>query len=96
MSHYVMTGWLDHKFLLYGNAVSCADMMIGNNPCTRNEDSLPGCVWSLAANDIGFAAAPDRQAGIQGNAMIDDVRVFNTTLAQKDITALYDLGLAGR
>ena len=52
---------------------------------------------SLATSEIGFASAPTRPSWqVLATAMIDDVRVFNTTLADKDITALDDLGKAGR
>lgn len=50
---------------------------------------------SLAYNDIGFATAPAR--GIpRATASIDDVRVFNTALTNAEITALFNLGTAGR
>jgi hypothetical protein len=52
---------------------------------------------SLATSEIGFATAPARPSWqVLATATIDDVRVYNTSLAEKDITALYDLGKAGR
>jgi hypothetical protein len=52
---------------------------------------------SLSTQDIGFASAPimpDWQ--VLATASIDDVRVFNTPLSAAEITALYNLGTAGR
>jgi len=101
-SHFVMT-WdgATRKFMLYGNAVSCgAYTQRGTAPPTLPLVMQTPCqavFGSLAASDIGFASAPVRGGWYpMATAMIDDVRVFNTTLAQKDITALYNLGLAGR
>jgi len=98
-SHYVMT-WdgATHKFLLYGNGVSCGAWDDrGTTPALVMQTPCQAVFGSLAANDIGFAGAPDRQGwNPKATAMIDDVRVFNTTLSQADVTALLNLGLAGR
>lgn len=52
---------------------------------------------SLATSEIGFAGAPTRPDWqVLATAMIDDVRVFDTALSQAEITALYNLGVAGR
>jgi len=98
-SHYVMT-WnaSTHQFLLYGNAVSCGAW---NDRGTTAELIMAVPVQpvfgSLASSDIGFAGAPAQQTWAPwARASIDDVRVFNTTLSQAEVTALYNLGLAGR
>lgn len=52
---------------------------------------------SLSTQDIGFEMAPimpDWQ--VLATAMIDDVRVYDTPLTEQEITALYNLGSAGR
>jgi hypothetical protein len=52
---------------------------------------------SLATSDIGFASAPEMPGWQKlATATIDDVRVFNTSLSNAEITALYNLGVAGR
>jgi hypothetical protein len=52
---------------------------------------------SLATQEVGFASAPVRPDWQKlATASIDDVRVYNTALADKDITALFNLGTAGR
>lgn len=52
---------------------------------------------SLASSDIGFTGAPAQQSWNPfATASVDDVRIFNTTLSQAEITALYNLGTAGR
>jgi hypothetical protein len=51
---------------------------------------------SMASSDLGFAGATRPDWAPLATASIDDVRVFNTVLAQKDVTALYNLGVAGR
>lgn len=52
---------------------------------------------SLASSDIGFEDAP-AQPGWNpwATASIDDVRIFNTALSQAEVTALFNLGNAGR
>ncbi len=51
---------------------------------------------SMASSDLGFANATRPDWAPLATASIDDVRVYNTVLAQKDVTALYNLGKAGR
>jgi hypothetical protein len=101
-AHFVMT-WdgATRKFILYGDAVSCgAYTQRGTAPPTLPLVMQTPCqavFGSLAASDIGFASAPVRGGWYpMTTAMIDDVRVFNSVLSQADITALYNLGLAGR
>lgn len=98
-SHYVMT-WdgTTHQFEIYGNGVKCgAYTDRGTTPALVMRVPCQAVFGSLASSDIGFVSAPVRAASYaMATAMIDDVRVFNTPLAQKDVTALYNLGLAGR
>jgi hypothetical protein len=52
---------------------------------------------SLASKDIGFAGAPSQQSwNPWATASIDDVRIYNTTLSDAEITSLFNLGTAGR
>lgn len=52
---------------------------------------------SLSTSNIGFDMAPEMPAWqVLATAMIDDVRVFDTPLSAAEITALYNLGQAGR
>lgn len=98
-SHYVMT-WdgATHMFMLYGDAVDCgAYTLRGTTPALVMRVPCQAVFGSLAASDIGFASAPGRQGwNPMATAMIDDVRVFNTVLSQADVTALFNLGTAGR
>lgn len=98
-SHYVMT-WNSstHMFLIYGDKVSCgAWNERGTTPALVMRTPCQAVFGSLAAKDIGFTAAPDRQSwNPMAHALIDDVRVYNTVLTQAQITALYNLGVAGR
>ena len=98
-SHYVMT-WdgTTHMFMLYGNGVSCgAYTLRGTTPALVMRTPCQPVFGSLAANDIGFANAGARQGwNPMATCLIDDVRVFNTTLTQADVNALYALGQAGR
>lgn len=52
---------------------------------------------SLSTSNIGFTMAPEMPAWqVLATAGVDDVRVFNTSLSDAEITALYNLGSAGR
>ncbi|HZX58905.1 MAG TPA: LamG-like jellyroll fold domain-containing protein, partial [Mucilaginibacter sp.] len=98
-SHYVAkwdasTG----KFYIFANGVSVG----GFTTRTPNPGNMimatpvKAVIGSLAASDIGFASAPGRSFNVLATASIDDIRVFNTALPDKDITALFNLGTAGR
>ena len=98
-SHYVMT-WdaTTHNFQVYADGVaSGAYTNRGTTPVEKMRVPAQAVFGSMAAPDIGFANAPARAGNYQmATAMIDDVRVYNTVLAQTDITALFNLGTAGR
>lgn len=98
-SHYVMT-WdgTTHQFMLFADGVSCgAYSDRGTTPAMVMRTPCQAVFGSLAASDIGFATA-----GVRGDwypmatTKIDDVRVFNTALSQTEISALFNLGTAGR
>ncbi len=98
-SLFVMT-WdgTTHQFMLYANGVPVgAYSDRGTTPALLMRTPCQAVFGSLAASDIGFANAGTRGSWYpMATAMVDDVRVFNTPLAQADITALYNLGVAGR
>jgi Concanavalin A-like lectin/glucanases superfamily len=98
-SHYVMT-WnaTTHQFKIYGNAVSVGGYDDrGTTGVLIMAVPVKPVFGSLASKDIGFTGAPDQQSwNPWATASVDDVRVFNTVLAEKDITALFNLGTAGR
>jgi len=98
-SHYVMR-WdgTTHQFFIYGNGVSVGSYTDrGTAGIEIMAVPVQAIFGSLASSDIGFAGAPAQQSwNPWATAMIDDVRVYNTALADKDVTALYDLGKAGR
>ncbi len=98
-SHYVLT-WnaSTHKFKIYGNGVSVgAYDDRGTTAELIMAPPVQAVFGSLASSDIGFTGAPAQQPwNPWATASIDDVRVYNTVLADKDITALFNLGTAGR
>lgn len=58
---------------------------------------LKAVFGSLASKQIGFTGAPDQQSwNPWAKASVDDVRVYNTALSNAEITALFNLGTAGR
>jgi hypothetical protein len=98
-SHFVMT-WdaTTHQFKIYADGNSVGGY---NDRGTTGVEimSIPvqAVFGSLASSDIGFSGAPAQQTwNPWATASIDDVRVFNTVLAEKDITALFNLGTANR
>jgi hypothetical protein len=97
--HYVMT-WEGSTglFYLYANGVSVGGYTHRGTTEGVMILGVPvlAVFGSMASSDLGFANATRPDWSPMATASIDDVRVFNTVLAQKDVTALYDLGLAGR
>ena len=96
-AHYVAR-WngATHKFEIFADGVNVgAYSDRGTTPELSMRTPVKAVFGSLTYNDIGFATAQVRGIPL-ANASIDDVRVYNTVLADKDITALYNLGKAGR
>ena len=98
-SHYVAR-WdgTTHQFYIFGNGVSVgAYTDRGTAGIEIMAVPVQAVFGSLASSDIGFTGAPAQQSWNPfAIASIDDVRVYNTALADKDITALFNLGTAGR
>jgi hypothetical protein len=98
-AHYVMR-WdgSTHKFHLFADGVSVGGYTDrGTTGALIMAVPVKPVFGSLASSDIGFTGAPAQQSwNPWATASIDDVRVFNTALADKDITALFNLGTAGR
>lgn len=98
-SHYVMV-WnaTEHNFYIYADG---EDVGGYTNRGTTAElimaVPVQAVFGSLASSDIGFAGAPTQQSWNPfADALIDDVRVFNTSLTTAEVNALRNLGLAGR
>jgi hypothetical protein len=97
--HYVMT-WegATGLFYLYANGVSVGGYTHRGTAAGVMKLGVPvlSVFGSMASSDLGFPNATRPDWAPMATASIDDVRVFNTVLAQKDVAALYNLGTAGR
>ncbi|MCO6461356.1 MAG: hypothetical protein J5I59_08125 [Saprospiraceae bacterium] len=88
-----------HKLEIFANGVNVGGYsdrgenttaMVMRTPCQA-------VLGSFATSDLGFAsapAAPDWFA--KATAQIDDIRLFNKSITDTEIKALYNVGLAGR
>lgn len=88
-----------HKLMVFGNGVSIGayDFRGDNTGALNMRVPCQAVIGSLAASDIGFTGAGARGDWMKmATAAVDDIRVFNTAVSDADITALYNLGLAGR
>jgi hypothetical protein len=96
--HYVMT-WdaTSHRFEIYANGEAVGGYTNrGDAPVLKMRVPAMAVFGSMASADLGFPNASRPDWAPLATASIDDVRVFNTAMAQKDITALFNLGTAGR
>lgn len=96
-AHYVVR-WngITHQFEIFGdgeNVGAYSDR--GTTPQLSMRTPAQAIFGSLIYNDLGFASASDRGIPL-ANASIDDVRIYNTALSDAEITALFNLGTAGR
>jgi len=98
--HYVVRFTAStHKLEIFGNGVSIgAYNDRGANTIEMNmRNPVQAVFGSLATSEVGFAGAPIRPDWqVLATASIDDVRLFDTALSQVEITALFNLGTAGR
>lgn len=98
-SHYVMR-WdgTTHQFHIFANGADVGGYTDrGTTGVLVMAVPVQAVFGSLASKDIGFTGAPDQQAWNPfATAGIDDVRVYNTALSNAEITALFNLGTAGR
>jgi len=87
-----------HQFQLFGNGVSIgAYNDRGTTGALRMNVPARAVFGNGATKEVGFPNNPDQQTwSPMATASIDDVRVFNTALSQAEITALFNLGKAGR
>lgn len=87
-----------HQFQLFGNGVSIgAYNDRGTTGALRMNVPSRAVFGNGATKDVGFPNNPDQQSwSPMATASIDDVRVFNKALSQVEITALFNLGSAGR
>ncbi len=97
--HFVVT-WdaTNHQFKIYGDAVSVGGYSTrANTGVEILATPVQAIFGSLPSSDLGFSSAPTTQSwGPLAIAAIDDVRIYNTALTDTEITALYNLGTAGR
>lgn len=96
--HYVMT-WdgTTHRFELYANGEAVGGHTFRKDvPVMKMRVPAMAVIGSMAADDLGFPSATRPGFAPLTSFDIDDIRVFNTAIAQKDVTALYNLGIAGR
>ncbi len=97
--HYVMT-WEGSTglFKIYANGVDVGGYTKRGTTAGTLKMRVPALAvfGSMASSDIGFAGATRPDWAPLATASLDDVRVYNTVLAQKDVTALLNLGNAGR
>ena len=98
-AHYVMR-WdaSTHKFHIFADAQDVgAYTDRGTTGALIMAAPVQAVFGSLASKTIGFSGAPDQQSwNPWATASIDDVRVYNTALSDAEITALFNLGTAGR
>ena len=87
-------------FHIFGNGESIGgynDRSGGSPGAMRMNVPCSPVFGNGATKDVGFPNNPDQQSwSPMATASIDDVRVFNTVLTDAEITALFNLGSAGR
>jgi hypothetical protein len=85
---------------VFGNASSIGaytDRTAGNAGALRMNVPCSPVFGNGATQALGFINNPEQQNwSPMATASIDDVRVFNTALSDSEITALFNLGTAGR
>lgn len=85
---------------VFGNGTSIGaytDRTAGNAGALRMNVPCSPVFGNGATKDVGFENNPDQQSwSPMATASIDDMRVFNTALTDAEITALFNLGTAGR
>ncbi len=87
-----------HELKVFGNGVSIgAYDNRGTTPEMILKPPMVPVFGSLPTKDLGFPSGMDRPSWApMASADIDDVRVFNSAITDKEITALFNLGTAGR
>ncbi|MFZ6014030.1 MAG: LamG-like jellyroll fold domain-containing protein [Bacteroidota bacterium] len=98
-AHYVMR-WdgTTHQFHIFADAQDVGGYTDrGSTGVLIMATPVKPVFGSLASSDIGFTGAPAQQSwNPWATASIDDVRIYNTALTNAEITALFNLGTAGR
>jgi len=87
-----------HNFHIFGNGTSIgAYTSRGTTGALRMNVPCSPVFGNGATTAVGFTNNPDQQTwSPMATASIDDVRVFDTALSEAEITALFNLGSAGR
>jgi hypothetical protein len=85
------------KFEIYGDAVATGAYSNRDGAqVMRMRVPARAVFGSMASSDIGFPNATRPEWAPLATASIDDVRVYDTVLSQAEISALFNLGTAGR
>jgi hypothetical protein len=99
-THFVVTfDGTTHMLKVFANGTSIGayDDRTANTVALNMRTPAQAVIGSLAAADIGFASAGARGDWMKmATASIDDIRVYKTALSDVEITALFNLGTAGR
>ena len=87
-----------HQLNIFGNATSIGNWNDrGTTGALRMNVPCSPVFGNGATKAVGFTNNPDQQSwSPMATASIDDVRVYNTALTDAEITALFNLGSAGR
>lgn len=98
-THFVLS-WnaSTHKLNIYANGISVGGFSTrANTGVEVLAVPVQAIFGSFPSSDLGFSAAPATQPwGPLVTASIDDARIYNSALSQAEVTALYNLGVAGR
>lgn len=98
-AHYVMR-WdgTTHQFYIFADGANVGGYTDrGTTGVEVMAVPVQAVFGSLASKDIGFTGAPSQQSwNPWATASIDDVRIYNTALSDAEVTALFNLGTAGR
>ena len=88
-----------HKIEIFGNGVNVGGYSDRGTNTTAMVMRVPAQIMlgSFATKAVGFATAPDAPDwSKKATAQMDDVRVFNKSLSDTEIKALFNVGTAGR
>jgi hypothetical protein len=88
-----------HLLEIFGNSASIGaynDRGVNTGALVMRTPAVP-VFGSLATTNVGFSSSQEQPSWqTLATASVDDVRVFNTALSNAEITALFNLGTAGR
>ena len=88
-----------HKIKIFANGVNVGGYSDRGETTTAMVMRTPcqAMLGSFATTGVGFTAAPAAPDWSKmATAQMDDIRVFNKSLSDTEIKALYNVGIAGR